>query len=221
MTADETYGGAPRRDGELFFLGVSRQGCFVARTPKKKLTRSKPPGYGQKWTPEEDEKVRMLWGLISISALAKRLGRSVHGVAMRARALHVLPAREAHGLITLGGAQRISGYDRAKLQAVIVLLKLKLRKIPCIDPQQKPVRSQRGMDEVQWQKVYDYLSTQPDRRMVILPTSTRTPREVWGSGGKPMKCIGCDQNNRPHYAFGRCAKCYLRHYRQRRKVSDA
>ena len=138
--------------------------------------------------------------------IATRLTRSENAVTMRARFLGL--SGGTHGIRTLGTAARESGYDRGRLMAAVEALKLRLKPIPRTDPRQRKRGAQKGLDETEWEQVFVFLGAIPDGRPVIRPGSKLTPRDAWGTGGKPASCLYCSRTARPHYARGRCDRCY-------------
>lgn len=67
-------------------------------------------GLGNNWTPEEEEYLSEQWGQVSIPMLAKKLGRSVNAVNVRAKRLGLGPVLMNGDFITMNQLTKALGY---------------------------------------------------------------------------------------------------------------
>lgn len=166
------------------------------------------PYMRRSWSEEDVVELRRLWGGRDLLTIARRLGRTPNAVAMKAKKLKLgLPHRVTGP--TIGELVRESGWSRNKLVAAIADLGIELKEVQSrSDP-----RAKRGRRKVVPLKDVSRLLEHVEERPRIFrdaPGSGRTTRGAWGVGKKPAKCLGCGTTKRPHYAKGRCGRCYDR-----------
>lgn len=98
-------------DGAAVCPACKRMGrCYSSERAE---TRAHKP-----WTPAEDNRLKWDWGTFSIVTLAKRMGRTEHGIYQRARKLRLALGAPA-GSITVHEAARRLGFDRKTIMKVL------------------------------------------------------------------------------------------------------
>jgi hypothetical protein len=172
----------------------------------------------RRWTAEESRVLQALWGTRSVTALARRLGRTPRGVSCRAVELGLRSAREE--LWSWDRLARETGYGRRRLQAAALHAGVKVRKHALsgssVDSRRQGTRATTAtLSGSQVEAIVAFLATIPDGQRLFRPGRGTTPPASWGTGGKPAACTTCHRTDSPHHAQGECRRCYGRRCRRR------
>jgi hypothetical protein len=171
------------------------------RTEDAVSQRAKRLGLG---SPSENQ------GTITLRALAREIGYEPRTI---------LRVAERLGFLQNGTERDINARTRLRSGAIVPLELSRLIRVSRSDPRQTSHRSRsRGRWAIypeQRRAIVAFLEEQPSWRVYAKTTGPRTTRGVWGIGNKPAACLGHGLPDRPHYAKGLCARCYLAALRRR------
>ncbi len=182
----------------------------IVYTPRVEPIRRSGPH--RCWTKADEKQLWFFWGSFSLPTIAKKLKRSQHAVAMKARALGIgAPSRAT---ISLSGFSRETGYSITRIRWAAEQLGLCLHRVPKSDPRQKKHPRKFGIEEEQQQAILAFLKKVPDGQRIYRAGGKKSAKGVWGVGQKPPGCFGCTRTDIPHYALGLCKVCYLRPFKQ-------
>lgn len=162
------------------------------------------------WTQQDDEYLKLEWGVTDIRSIASLLDRSPG--AVRHRAVTDLMLKLERDTQSMRQVAKELGYSvtcvRASLEhlgMVVRAVRANTRGTQCrtfgITPEMK-------------QRLLAYLQSVPDGGLRF---RKRQITEVWGPPCHPPACIRCQRTSVPHYAKGRCRNCYRYKYAPMRK----
>lgn len=191
----------------------------LGRSPVAVVEKASQLGLGpnpltrRKWSEEDRALLRKLWGRRDLLTIARRLGRTPEAVTAMARRQRLGVPWHTFGK-TLGELEREHGFKRSKILSAMKKLGMELR----------PHRSR---TDIRFKRKTRQLVRKADIP-VLLETLEKAPRiytdvtghgrstkGVWGVGKKPACCTTCGTTERPHYAKGRCQRCYDRRRNKR------
>lgn len=181
-------------------------GVSVSKKRKRRL-RYEPTRNAAAWSRDDIATLRLFWGVVDIDEVAERLLRTPYAVARKVRDLKI---PTVHGIKAIRTASAESGYGIHRLRIALVALKLRPRMIPRTDTRQAKKTGRSGYTDPEWSRVYAWLKQFPDGEPLPNPASKLTPAIAWGTGGKPAACVVCARVTLPHYARGKCTRCYRR-----------
>ena len=163
------------------------------------------------------------WGEAAGTEIARRLGRPLLGVAHRAKKLRLPSPRQ--GRTTLRALSQQTGYDKVRLRNAAERLGLRLPRLPGVAASR--VRAPwHAIEKSQADAILAYLAKVPDSVGIRRKTGQRTMAGEWGTGQKPLACIACALNDRPHYCRGMDRECYdraraaLRYSREKARLRE-
>jgi hypothetical protein len=162
---------------------------------------------GPRWTPEDDQKLRKVWGRRAIDTIAAALGRT--SCAVQQRAQHLELGSRLNKRTTLTRFAKESGYDRSRIVAAAVHLGIKFRRAPRMwsRPGTDTRRRRLIVSAAQREMVLEFLAGLPDGERLYSGLATRSRVGEWGTGRKPPACRRCQETTRPHCARGLCTRC--------------
>lgn len=168
---------------------------------------TKPERHEQRWTDHEKDLLSFWWGTFSLHTIAKRLRRTTWGVSQMAKALKLGPFSK--GTISMEHFEKLSGFSRPKIHATAKALGLRLDRVVKSEP--RPARKARpfAITEDQQEVLLEHMLKNPIFH-TNKPGNRKTTQGAWGVGWKPAACEGCNRNDIPHYAKGRCSTCHRR-----------
>lgn len=184
------------------------------RTVSRRRSRGpRPRRAGRRWTAHDDAQLRRGWGETTLRRLGIRLARTLVAVLTRARRLGLGRARQ--GRRSVQELARESGYGAATLVRAARLAGLVLPRAPRSAKSsrtrsgalRRPSRT-RALDDALCDQILAVLAAKPDGARLPMNGPRLTAAAAWGTGGKPAGCLGCGAAARPHYARGRCNRCW-------------
>lgn len=208
---------------EVFMGGSQRTRLACNNAVRaKKAERKKRKGmanHKRPWTVEDTRQLEFLWGDISIERIAKRLGRTVVGVRVRAIRLHLGPmGRGTKGLTTL---YQESGYARSAIMGAAKILGIQIRRRRAAHGRGNPNLRSYAITEDQEMEILAWLRARPDGARVEVRQQGRPRLPPWGAGTRPEACVDCGEKEKPCRGFGRCERCYSRERMRRRRAKAA
>ncbi len=177
---------------------------------------TKPPR--KFWTPKEDKRMLIRWGVDDLVVIATLLGRTPYGVAHRARVLGL--ATPNRGTFTLNHIMRVSGHSYSRARSVLRLLHIAPPRAMRMRLEQPERLDQCAFDEEQVDRVLAKLREIPDGELLYRPGKRLSKAGAWGVGRKPKACLRCGSDERPHFARGLDKRCYQAGLRERVGRSD-
>jgi hypothetical protein len=182
----------------------SRVEKAVATHKKNKQTATRQKF---RWIEEEDRYLRNYWGMFTLNRMSEDLSRSSRAIYERALALDLTLERDD---MSLHAFARYVGFDREKVLNAAELLGIKLRYGKRVRKwDRSPTR--KSAKSAKTSRVFVPAFDQPQLIKFLLEnanTRLQVKRGRWGSGRLPRGCLGCETKERPHYAKGRCKRCY-------------
>jgi hypothetical protein len=128
-------------------------------------------------------------------------------VEERGRFLKIQGRRETKGL---NAVARESGYSKPTIIRAAEELGLIVRRAKKMNVRRPKARSVMfAFSDVQVRAIVEYLGQFPDGRRRMRTVGKKTVKGAWGMGSKPSECLGCGRKDRPHWAKGYCAACYI------------
>lgn len=164
----------------------------------------------RRWTEKDDAYLEFNWGALSPSVIAKELGRTHSAVYQKARDRGLGPAHR--GTMTIGEFAEYSGYSVSKIKHALSAMGRNIQHAWRSTPGGGRGKSRYTTIDIELQEeLLSFLLSQPTCRIYDdAPGSPRTTRGKWGVGRKPPVCVVCGTADHPHYARGKCVKCYER-----------
>lgn len=157
-----------------------------------------------KWTEDDDNQLRWLWGEWSIPEIARRLERTPCGIIVRARALNLPSLKQGKpGLKDL--ADRL-GYHSFTVRTLAERagVPLSRRRLPSTAYEKTKTKGRRfGFEDEDIDAILEELEASPNREVI-----RRSRQGEWSTGTKPDACLDCARTDRPHLARGLCGACY-------------
>lgn len=148
------------------------------------------------------------WGTLTVTTIAKKLGRTPKGVVERAKRTGLGVA--SRGTWTMMALVAHLGYcDRAiKTAAKRAGVNLSWQRAPTTtlrpDGTHAPGASKFALDDDDVEAIVAELQAAPHNRVMASLSGE------WATGRKPVACLDCGTSERPHFARGLCRRCYSR-----------
>jgi hypothetical protein len=166
-----------------------------------------------RWNQADDQILISAWCEFHIENIARRLGRSVYAVRVRADELKLGGARARY--TTLKAAALETGYHRDTILHVAEHLGIVLQRMPRTTPGGRRSKIRRFVVEPeQLDQICAFLGQELVGRNRWRPNKTGR----WGEAGKPSACLDCGRSDRRHSAKGLCVTCYERRRDRERRV---
>lgn len=172
----------------------------------------------RRWKPAEDNQLIFMWGANPIAAIAAKLKRTPWGVAHRATALGLGPFQQES--VSLNKFCELSGFHPSQVKKMAKRLSLHLMRADPSSPEASSPRRLFAISEEQQELLLPALLKAAARSSHVYadrPGDDRTTKGAWGVGKKPPCCMSCGKNHTPHFARGKCASCYNKKYKKRKK----
>jgi len=154
----------------------------------------------RRWTEAEGEELAILWGVLSTPQIAARLGRTPAAVVVKAMKDKLGdPDRHSYPLKWF---YTHHGYYPE-------LVKLAIRQLRLRPVHKKTCRSDRtarrhwAFTEAEKDKICAFLTHRDALQARRAPGGAK----VWGQGGEPAACLGCQKTASPPSWRGYCASC--------------
>jgi signal recognition particle subunit SEC65 len=176
------------------------------------MERPIPDRHRKVWTPEEDDRLTMLWGLLTLAKISAKLERTPWSVSCRARHLDLgSPARSTWSVRSIA---KYSGFSAEKIENAIKKLGISVHRAKTGNPRGPKARWARAaLDDEQVDGLIQYMLEHP-YVWTDAPGMSRSTKGAWGVGKKPAQCVKCGRNDRPHMARGECRACYMGKFRR-------
>jgi hypothetical protein len=162
---------------------------------------------GRRWTCEELDRVSFLWGVVDVQEIAKRLNRTVAGVAEKVDRLGL--GSPGRGYETLKQFSERTGFAEDTIRCAA-------KKAGIVIPRRARGRNSTARRSAKGRH-YAIDDDLAERLLAVLdPVRGARPvnEGAWGTKGRrfviPPACLGCGRTDRKHYARGYDRACYSR-----------
>ena len=174
---------------------------------------------GARWTEEDDAYLSFHWGTTNPKAIAKALGRTHSAIFQRARTIGLGPANR--GTMSIRAFAEYSGFSPWKIRHALQMLGRNVRHVWRTTPGGGAKSRITDVDLDLQEELLDLLLNHPTGRLYEdRPGAGKSTQGKWGVGRKPEACVICGTPDNPHYAKGKCTKCYDRLRAEKRKKTD-
>lgn len=158
----------------------------------------------RRWTDEEDSIVQRNWGHRGAPVIGRLLQRSADSVCARANRLGLGPS--SRSTLSMKTMMNRTGWTRRRILNAAARAGVRARRLPAITP--GAIVRPYAFDEEDAAIIIEQLKKEHH-----VSHLWRSRHGEWGTYGrtqKPKECLGCNRNDRPHYAKGLCGPCYCR-----------
>lgn len=158
-----------------------------------------------RWTKHEEQTLRARWGTLNISTLARILRRTPDAVTQKAKRMSLV-----NRALTLREFARSENVPTSKVYWAMEQRELHITRVYSV--RNKRLSNRMFLTPEQQDSLASLIRAHPRGRILRLD-SKKTPKGMWGVGIKPSCCEECKTIERPHFAKGRCKRCYVRLYK--------
>ena len=157
----------------------------------------------KKWTDEDLTFLKTSWGILSMSILSEKMGRTRGAIRERARILKLAP--RSRGCLSLNQMSRKLGYHCMIVRRIAqeVGIDLEDRRLNTIK------ETKQGRYAFSWDdyyKIEERINSYPNPNKLV-------PEHKWGVDPLPESCLDCEKTDRDHVARGLCTRCYAKRRR--------